>query len=97
MNGDKKISFSSISNVSPFMQLYEFILIAGVDDLNVRKIVLESTTQFQSNGEGVLFLHTFVGFAARVVTAVSSVNDNFFYSIFFALVFVGECNFAAVR
>jgi hypothetical protein len=57
VDGDEKVGFGIVGYLCPSVQTYEYILLAGVDNVYILTVGLDEFPQFQSNVQvdGLLF------------------------------------------
>ena len=81
MNGNKKIGFCFIGNLSTVFKLHKHIGSAGINYFYVFKIFFNILAQFKCYRERHFFFFMRITLAARIFSAVPGIDYNYFYSV----------------
>jgi hypothetical protein len=74
----KKIRIITISIGCPFIQFYENICFSGIHDLNIRILIGDVLTQFESYCQGYIFFFGIIPMATWILSTMAWIDADYF-------------------
>jgi hypothetical protein len=75
VNGDEEVGLGIVGYLCPFVQGYEDVLLSGIDDVDIRMIVLDEFAQFQGNVQVDGLLLASLADGTWVTASMTGVDD----------------------